>query len=103
MADADYLAAEVEKGKSIFVANQSARLIPPLFGFCVQTASGRDALPQSIEKLAVAYETRAAHWQAVIRTMLFPLMIVLLGVVMGVCVLSMFLPLYTLIHNLSGG
>ncbi|HSW46212.1 MAG TPA: type II secretion system F family protein [Phycisphaerae bacterium] len=101
--DADRLAAEVERGESIFVANQSCNLIPPLFGFCVQVASGRDSLPIAVGQLARAYENRAFHALAVIRVALYPILIILLAFVLGICVIGMFLPLITLVNSVSGG
>lgn len=102
ISDADFLATEVEQGKSVFVANQSTSIIPPLFGFCVQTAAGRDALPQAIDKLAHSYESRAVHSQTMLRAILFPLMIIALGCFLGLCILAMFLPLVSLIQCMTG-
>jgi len=101
--DAERLAGEVEQGRSIFVANQSARLIPPLFGFCVQVAAGRDALPVAVGQLARSYENRAVHTQAMLRVLLFPALIILVGAFLGIGIVAMFLPLVTLINAVSGG
>ena len=102
MNDAGRLADEVERGESIFAANQSAALIPPLFGFCVQVGGGRDTLPVAISQLAGAYEHRAQHTQALVRTLLFPFLVVVLGIFVFFCVLGLFLPLVTLINAVSG-
>jgi len=99
--DAEYLAGEVEAGQSVFVANQSARLIPALFGFAVQVASSREALPQAIAQLAGSYENRAAHSHNLLRSFLFPLTVVVLGGLIGFVVIGMFLPLVTLINSVS--
>jgi type II secretory pathway component PulF len=101
--DAEQLASEVEQGHSIFVANQSTNLIPPLFGFCVQVAVGRDALPTAIGQLARSYENRAVHTQAMLRVLLFPALIIIMGSILAVGILAMFLPLVTLINCVSGG
>ena len=101
--DAEFLAGEVERGESVFVANQSARTIPPLFGFCVQTAVSRNALPEALAKLAHAYEQRAVHNQSMMRTLLFPLIIVALGGFVGLVIIALFLPLVSLIQCMSGG
>lgn len=103
MRDADRVAAEVERGESVFVATQSARLIPPLFGFAVQVATGREALPAAVAQMARAYDNRATHALAMIRVVLFPVLIVCLGILMFFCVVGMFLPLVTLINSVSGG
>lgn len=102
-ADAERLAAEVEQGRSVFVASQTARVIPPLFGFCVQVAVGRDALPTAIAQLARSYENRAFHAQSMLRTLLFPLLIIVLGGFLAFAITAMFLPLLTVINCVSSG
>ncbi len=101
--DAEWLAAEVERGHSIFVANQSARVIPSLFGFCVQVATGREELPSAIARLSVSYENRALHSQTMLRMFLYPVMIILIGILIGFVILGLFLPLVQLVNSVSGG
>ena len=103
IADADRLAQEVEQGRSIFAANQSARLIPPLFGYCVQVATGREALPLAVGQLAKSYESRAVHTQGMLRAVLMPAMVVTLGCLLAFGVVAMFLPLISLVNSVSGG
>jgi len=100
--DAEYLAGEVESGHSIFSANQTARIIPPLFGYCIQVSVGREELPSAIAKLAHSYENRAVHTQAMLRVVLAPAMIIVLGLFMAFGVVGMFLPLVSLINAVSG-
>ncbi len=102
-ADAERLAKETEQGRSIFVASQTAGIIPPLFGFCVQVAVGRDALPTAIGQLARSYENRAYHAQSMLRTLLFPLLVLVLGGFVAFAIVAMFLPLVTLINCVSTG
>ena len=103
MRDARTLAAVAEQGRSIFEASQSTRMVPPLFGYCVQSAKSRDALPQSLNSLAAAYEDRAIHSQSMIRVVLFPIMIVVVGMIMGVGAFGAILPLISLVQSMSGG
>jgi len=102
-ADAERLAAEAEKGRSVFIASQTAGIIPPLFGFCVQVAVGRDALPTAISQLARSYENRAFHAQSMLRTLLFPLLVIALGGFLAFAIVGMFLPLVELINCVSSG
>ncbi len=103
MRDAEYVAGEVERGQSIYVACQSTQMIPALFGYSVQVARGREALPASLAQLARAFEHRAIHSQGMIRALLFPLMVLALGIIMGFMVSAMFLPLVHLVNAVSGG
>ncbi|MBP7936597.1 MAG: type II secretion system F family protein [Phycisphaerae bacterium] len=102
ITDADRLAHEVEKGQSIFVASQSARLIPPLFGYCVQVATGRETLPLAVGQLARSFENRAVHVQGLLRAFLLPAMIIVLGCFLALGVAAMFLPLVSLVNSVSG-
>ncbi|MHC4442203.1 MAG: type II secretion system F family protein [Planctomycetota bacterium] len=102
IGDADYLAKEVEQGQSIFVANQSARIIPPLFGYCVQVAVGREELPSAIGKLARSYENRAVHAQSMMQAILGPMLIIILGSIILFVIVGLFLPLVTLLNALTG-
>lgn len=101
--DAERLADEVEQGESIFTANQSAEVIPPLFGYCVQVATGREALPEAMGKLARAYENRAFHAQEMLRVLLLPFAILVVGGVLAIGIISVFLPLVSLVNCVSGG
>lgn len=100
--EAESLARESEHGRSVFVATQHTRLIPPLFGYCVQAATGRDALPESLNRLAASYEARALHSQAMIRIVLFPMMIILVGGFIAICALATIMPLISLLHAITG-
>ena len=102
-ADAERLAAEAERGRSVFIASQTAGIIPPLFGFCVQVAVGRDALPTAISQLARSYENRAFHAQSMLRVLLFPLLVIVVGGFLAFAIVGMFLPLVTLINSVSSG
>lgn len=103
MGEADTLAAEVERGASLTEATSRTRLIPPLFGLCVQTATGRDATAQAIDKLAATHENRARHNEHLVRTLLQPFFILCLGLFMGILIIALFLPLASLIRYMSGG
>ncbi len=102
ITDAERLAGEVERGHSIFTANQSARLIPPLFGFCVQVASSRQDLPVAMSQLARSYESRALHMHSMLRVLLFPVLVIAVGVFLFFMIAALFLPLVTLINSVSG-
>ncbi len=102
MRDATLLANVAEQGRSIYEASQSTRMIPPLFGYCVQSAKARDALPQSLNSLAAAYEDRALHSQSMIRVLAFPIMIIFVGLVIGLGAFASILPLISLIQSMSG-
>ncbi|HRR57707.1 MAG TPA: type II secretion system F family protein, partial [Acidobacteriota bacterium] len=58
-------------------------------------------LDQMLEKLAAYYEEESDAAISNLMTMIEPVMIVFLGVVIGGIVISMYLPIFTLIRHLS--
>lgn len=101
--DGEEFASAVENGESAFVACQNSRIIPSTFGFALQIGSGRGGLQQTIEQLARAYEGRAIHQQAILRALLMPVLIIVLGGLFVFALLALFLPLVALINSVSGG
>jgi type IV pilus assembly protein PilC len=101
--DAEHLALEVERGNSIFKASKATKIIPSMFGFCAQVATSRDILPMAVGQLALAYENRAVHAQSMLRIYLLPLLLLVVGAIIGLIIVSMFLPLVSLVNSVSGG
>lgn len=102
-ADVEGIAQAAERGESVFAATQLSRIIPPIFGYAVQVALGREQLPAMLKELSRTYEDRAVHAQAAARAVLFPLMVILVGGLLLAGVLAVFLPLVTLVNAVSGG
>jgi type IV pilus assembly protein PilC len=100
--ESELLASRVEQGLPPTTADGKVKLIPQMFGFVVQIAIGRNSLPEAMFQLARAYDLRAAHSQSMLRGYLVPLAIVFVGVVVGFCIASLFLPLVSLINSVSG-
>jgi type II secretory pathway component PulF len=101
--DAETLARAAERGESILAATQMCRWIPAIFGYTLQIAAGRDALPTALMQVASSFEGRAAHIQAMLRVLLFPLCVIVIGSIVLLAILALFLPLVHLINCVSGG
>jgi len=102
-ADADRLARAIEQGGSTMVVTESTGLIPRLFGYSLQAAGGTGGLPDVLQQLADGYSRRADHVRAVVRSVLAPGCIVVLGVFLGMCIIGLFLPLVSMVNAVSGG
>ena len=100
--DAHRIAGRVEQGESVFNACQQASLIPPMFGYVVEVNTARDNLEEGLAQLSEAYESRAVHSQSLLRGWLAPLAVIGVGVVIGMCILALFLPFLSLIQSVSG-
>lgn len=101
--EAEDIASQLERGVAIDHAGRPDGLIPPLFGYCLKAASGRDDLPASVAQLARSYEDRAVHAQGLLRSALLPLFVLLVGGLLMLVIVAMFLPLVTLVNCVSGG
>ncbi len=99
-ADGERLAAQVERGESAFSASQSLALIPGMFGYAVQIAVGRGNLADTLTGLSNVYQHRAICAQSLLRSLLLPLMIVVVGGMIGAAILCLFLPLVCLINSI---
>jgi type IV pilus assembly protein PilC len=101
-AEADRVAAAVEQGGSIFNATQLCVWIPVIFGYTVQVALGRDALPAALLQLSESYESRATHYQSMLKVVLFPGVVIFVGGLMALGVIGLFMPMVCLINAVSG-
>jgi len=101
--DAEHVAAAAERGESVLNATQLCRFIPSIVGYTLQVAVGRDALPAALMQLSRSYESRAVHLQSMLRTILLPIAILIIGFMIGLIVLALFLPLASFINAVSGG
>ncbi|MCH7702681.1 MAG: type II secretion system F family protein [Planctomycetes bacterium] len=103
IAEADRIAERVEQGESAMVACESARLIPSLFGYVTDIAGSRGGLGDALVQLARAYDMRTVHQQSMLRRTMMPLAVLVVGVGVGLCILTLFLPLVSLIESVSCG
>ncbi len=100
--DAELLATGVEQGQQLGEAGRRTWLIPRMFGFVAEIATGRSNLSEAMFQLAKAYDLKAAHSQSMLRAWLIPLAVIFVGLTIGFCIVSLFLPLVTLINSMTG-
>lgn len=99
-ADCELMAGQIEQGQSIFESGQGCRLIPRLYLYAMQLASQRNELHDSLTNLGQMYAQQAVARQVRMRAILLPTMIVSLGLIVGMVVASMFLPVATMVQVL---
>jgi type IV pilus assembly protein PilC len=93
---------EVAEGKTIVDPLKKAKVFPAMVTQIVNVGEQTGELDQMLEKLAAYYEEESDAAIANLMTLIEPIMIVFLGVVIGGIVISMYLPIFTLIRHLSG-
>ena len=94
---------EVQEGKTLVEPIKRANLFPPMVVQMVGVGEQTGELDQMLQKLADFYEEEADAAIADFLTLIEPLMIVFLGGIIGGIVISMYLPIFSLIGKLAGG
>lgn len=99
--DAETLAKRVEQGQKAYEACQNLVIVPPMFGYVVEVNEDRNNLEHGLIELSNSYEMRAGHGQNLLRAWLAPLAIVLVGGLIGLCILALFLPLISVLQSVT--
>ncbi|MEE8583960.1 MAG: type II secretion system F family protein, partial [Acidobacteriota bacterium] len=92
---------EVEEGKTLADPMRKVKVFPSMVTQIVGVGEQTGELDQMLSKLADYYEDESDAAVANLLTMIEPVMIVFLGGVIGGIVVSMYLPIFTLIGNMS--
>ena len=95
--------AGVERGESFVEPLKATDVFPHMVGQMVGVGEQTGALDAMLGKIADFYEEEVDTAIADILAMIEPALIAFLGVTIGSIVISMYLPLFTLIGKLSGG
>jgi type IV pilus assembly protein PilC len=95
--------AGVERGESFVEPLKATDVFPHMVGQMVGVGEQTGALDAMLGKIADFYEDEVDTAIADLLTMIEPVLIAFLGITIGSIVISMYLPLFTLIGKLSGG
>ena len=91
----------IEQGESIAVPLKASGVFPPMVSQMIGAGESTGALDTMLAKIAEFYEDEVDVAIAGLLTILEPALICFLGVVVGGIVISMYLPLFELIGQLS--
>jgi type IV pilus assembly protein PilC len=92
---------QVEEGKTLVEPLKKEAIFPPMVTQVVSVGEQTGELDQMLEKLADYYEEEADSAIASLLTLMEPVMIIFLGVIIGGIVISMYLPIFSLIGRLA--
>ena len=93
---------EVASGRQLVEPMEESGVFPAMMTRMVAVGEQTGELDQMLEKLAAFYEEESDSAIANFMTLLEPLMIVFLGIVVGAIVISLYLPVFTLMGHLAG-
>ncbi len=92
----------LEEGKSLTEPLKDSAVFPGMVTQMIAVGEQTGAMDAMLQKIADFYEDEVDAAVKDLLTALEPIMIVFLGIVVGGVVISMYLPLFTLIGKLSG-
>lgn len=92
----------VEQGRTIVDPLKQSNIFPPMVTQMISVGEQTGAMDAMLTKIAEFYEEEVDAGVKDLLTAMEPMLIVFLGVVVGGIVISMYLPLFTLIDKLSG-
>jgi len=93
----------IEEGQTIADPMRESKFFPPMVTQMVSVGESTGELDNMLVKVADYYEEEVDVVVANLLTILEPIMLVVLGVIVGGIVISMYMPLFKLIQVLSGG
>ncbi|HEY5619979.1 MAG TPA: type II secretion system F family protein [Vicinamibacterales bacterium] len=93
----------IERGETIAGPLKQTEVFPPMVVQMIGVGEATGALDTMLGKIADFYEEEVDVAVAGLLTLLEPLMIALLGGIVGGIVIAMYLPIFSLISQLTGG
>ena len=93
----------IERGETIAAPLKETAVFPPMVVQMIGVGEATGALDTMLSKIADFYEEEVDVAVAGLLTLLEPLMIALLGGVVGGIVIAMYMPIFSLISQLTGG
>jgi type IV pilus assembly protein PilC len=92
----------VKEGETITAPLESSNVFPPMVVSMVDVGEQTGALPEMLMRIADDYDEQVDNAVAAMTSLLEPIMIIFLAVIVGSIVIAMFLPLISMISNMSG-
>lgn len=93
----------VKEGESMVSPMEASQIFPPMVVSMVQVGEETGQLPDMLTKVADVFEEEVDTTVAGLTSLLEPVMIVLLALIVGTIVVALFLPLITIIQDLTAG
>ena len=93
----------VKEGESMVSPMEASQIFPPMVVSMVQVGEETGQLPDMLTKVADVFEEEVDVAVSGLTSLLEPVMIVLLALIVGTIVVALFLPLITIIQDLTAG
>jgi len=93
----------VKEGESMVAPMEASHIFPPMVVSMVQVGEETGQLPDMLTKVADVFEEEVDTAVAGLTSLLEPVMIVMLALIVGTIVVALFLPLITIIQDMTAG
>jgi type IV pilus assembly protein PilC len=97
----DGVIASVKRGGTIAAPLAQAPIFPSMVTHMVGVGEESGALDSMLEKIAEFYEDQVAASVKALTSILEPIMIIVIGSIVGFIVISMYMPLFTVYNNIK--
>jgi len=97
----DGVIASVKRGGTIAAPLAQAPIFPTMVTHMVGVGEESGALDSMLEKIAEFYEDQVAASVKALTSILEPIMIIVIGSIVGFIVISMYMPLFTVYNNIK--
>ena len=91
----------IEEGKTISEPLKDTEVFPPMVVHMIAVGEQTGALDSMLSKIADFYEDEVDAAVTNMLTLLEPIMIMFLGIVIGGIVISMYLPMFSLLNKIG--
>ncbi len=91
----------IERGETVSAPLEKTKVFPPMVTQMINVGETTGALDAMLSKIADFYEEEVDTAVAGLMTLLEPVMIAILGVIVGGIVISMYMPIFKLIEKLA--
>jgi type IV pilus assembly protein PilC len=93
--------ASIERGETVSAPLSATKVFPPMVTQMINVGEATGALDMMLGKIADFYEEEVDTAVAGLLTLIEPIMIAILGVIVGGIVISMYLPIFDLVSKLT--
>ncbi len=98
---AERVGRKLNTGVSLEEATRDERDVPALWTCVVSVTAARGELAAALEELARTYELRARQWAGTVRIILGPVLLLMVGLLLGTVIFGIFRPLIDVIKILT--
>ncbi len=95
--------ASIREGETVGAPLKASNVFPPMVVQMISVGEQTGALDEMLTKIAVFYESEVDQAVENLTSVIEPVMIVLMGGIVGGMVVAMYLPMFKLIQVVSGG